>query len=88
MNQPEYILKNDTKIVTHRTLDSTQGLCVSSQYIAARKSGAKATIFGVVGGHGGDVYWARHEDGSEAVYCFTEFEFDTPEKSDAPLRPD
>ena len=75
VQQPEYILKNGTKVVTHSRLDDTGGLLIKPKHLEVRKPNQKGTIAGVVGGHGGDVYWVQH-DGNEEVgaYCFTEFE--------------
>lgn len=75
MQSPEYILKSGTQVVTHETLDSTQGFIVKPRHLECRKGNQRGMIAGVVGGHGGDVYWVQHE-GSEDVgaYCFTEFE--------------
>lgn len=33
-----------------------------------------AKILGVLGGSGGDVYRAAHDDGTLAAYCWDEFE--------------
>ena len=32
------------------------------------------TVMGLVAGHGGDVWWVKHEDGTVSAYMFTEFE--------------
>lgn len=84
MKQPEYILEKGTKIRTHETLGSTVGLGVHVGHIRARRSNVQGTITGVVGGHGGDVYFVRHEapfsfGWVEAAYSFQEFELDTGE---------
>lgn len=66
MNQPEYILEDGTRVVTHDRLGSTDGMGI---------------------GHGGDVYWVRHDDGEIAAYCFDEFELapDPPTLGDLAL---
>jgi len=53
-------------------LESTRGMMIAAQYLAARKKGATGTVQGYVPGHGGDVWWVRHDDGSVAAYCYTE----------------
>lgn len=75
MNQPEYILNNGTTIETHSNLDGEQvaAILVASKHIEARRTNEQGTIIGVVGGHGGDLYWVKHEHGT-AVYGFWEFE--------------
>lgn len=58
--------------VTH--LESTTGYMIAPQAIAKRKAGVVGEIVSWVSGHGGDVWWVKHEDGDVAPYCFTEFE--------------
>jgi hypothetical protein len=78
MKQPEYILKDGTKVVTHEKLDTEQGMMISPKHLRARRESMPGIIAGVVPGHGGDVYWVQHELKAEgektAAYCFTEFE--------------
>lgn len=77
MDSPRYVLDNGTKIVTHDHLDSTGGMMINPLHLGARKPGAKGVIRGIVGGHGGDVYWVGHEEGQPlAAYGYTEFELD------------
>lgn len=84
MKEPEYILPAGTRIVTHPELDPRMpgAMMVSGRFIDARRPSTKAELRGFVPGHGGDVYWALHDDGGQAVYCFSEFELDlsTPTK--------
>jgi hypothetical protein len=62
---------------------------VSDKNLNARKPNATGWIVGIVGGHGGDVYWVAHtskkpETGDTipgnltGAYCFTEFELVPP----------
>lgn len=76
MNQPQHILKNGTRIKTRAQLDSMVGMIVPAQYLTTRRVSAEGIIRGVVGGHGGDLYYVEHDthDLHYAVYCFTEFE--------------
>lgn len=85
VNSPTYILENGTKIKTNPTLGSTRGMMIYGGNLARRKPAADGVITGVVPGHGGDVYWVRHDDGSGAeailaAYSFTEFELAETEK--------
>lgn len=74
MDCPKFILDRGTKVTTG-TLDlQTKGILVEQEYISARRPNASATLGHPVGGHGGDLYWATHEDGTVAVYCWSEFE--------------
>ncbi len=52
----------------------TKAFFVRKQYLQARRLGAVGVVHSYVSGHGGDVWWVRHEDGSVAVYMFDEFE--------------
>lgn len=79
MKQPEQVLENGTKIVTHETLHTTGGLMVRPDAIGARRGNKKGSIKGLAGGHGGDVYLVEHADGSIAAYGWAEFELATPE---------
>jgi len=75
MRQPETILPNGTRVRTHAELESTRGMMVHPAHLSARRPGAEGAIAGVVGGHGGDVYYVEHAPGEPwAAYCFTEFE--------------
>lgn len=73
---PAYILKPNTRVITNNQFDpeDTWGLLVPWNYLAARAKGKPGKISGVFGGHGGDVYAVIHDDGSEAAYCWSEFE--------------
>lgn len=55
-------------------LEDTTGMLIQPKYLAARRSGKRGTVKGFVAGHGGDVWWVEHEDGTVGAYCFTEFE--------------
>lgn len=81
MNQPTYILDNGTRIRTHTKLGTNQGMNVAAIHIDQREADAEGTIAGVVGGHGGDVYWVQHVEtrgDTTAPYCFDEFELVKP----------
>ena len=77
MKRPDTVLPTGTRVRTHDTLDSTDGLFVEPEHIEARRAGTSGTIDGVVGVHGGDTYLVRH-DGARvrAAYCYTEFELE------------
>ena len=76
MKEPEYVLKNGTRVKTHAELDSSIGMIVPSQCVQMRRGSTEGIVRGVAGGHGGDLYYVEHEadDLHYAVYCFTEFE--------------
>ncbi len=76
MEQPKYLLKHGTRIKTHERLGSTAGMLIKQTYLDQREPNSTGYIAGIVGGHGGDVYWVQHDNGKQAAYCFDEFELD------------
>lgn len=79
MEEPRYILNNGTKVVTHLHCNGpvgATGILVKPYLLEARRPKAKGETCGIVPGHGGDVYWVRHEDGQVAAYGWWEFELD------------
>ena len=62
-------------LVRVHTLGSTNGMLIQQHYLDARREGAIGIIDGSVAGHGGDVWWVRHENSSEiGAYVFHEFD--------------
>ncbi len=55
-------------------LESTTGMLIKKEYLDNRKLGAVGEIVNWVPGHGGDVWWVKHDSGEVAAYCFTEFD--------------
>jgi hypothetical protein len=78
MDEPKTILEKGTRIRTSKILGSSNGMCVRLEYIDNRRKDALGIIGGVVGGHGGDVYWVEHDDGKMAVYGWMEFDLEDP----------
>lgn len=76
MKEPDYILNPGTRIVTHDVLGSTLGILVKEPYLDARRTSTRAMLGNYVAGHGGDIYWAKHDDGTVAVYGWQEFELE------------
>ena len=74
MKCPEHILKPGTTIVTNYELESTKGFLIAEKHINARRINTNGVIAFPVPGHGGDVYFVDHADGSTGVYCWSEFE--------------
>ena len=73
MDEPKVIIKSGTRIQTQHI--NSESLFVSQKHIDARKSEAIGVITGIVGGHGGDVYWVAHiGDTCMAAYGWWEFE--------------
>lgn len=87
MDQPAEILKNGTRIQVHNNLGDTKGMLIKEEILTRRTPGITGRICGIVGGHGGDVYWVRHdgEEDTGSAYGWWEFEL-RPEPKPAPSR--
>ena len=56
-------------------LESIKGFLIKEKHLNCRRIGVTGTVDGWVPGHGGDVWWVKHEGNNEVgAYCFTEFE--------------
>jgi hypothetical protein len=53
---------------------ATTGMLIKPEYLEARKVGAVGTVHSYVAGHGGDVWFVDHEDGSVGAYGFPELD--------------
>lgn len=64
--------------MVHDTLGEPTGMLIKEEVLARRTAGVRGQICGFVGGHGGDVYWIRHdgEENTGSAYGFWEFELD------------
>lgn len=70
--------ENEVKIglrVRVATLGSTTGMLIKPKHLTVRQEGKVGTVLGWVSGHGGDVWWVKH-DGSDDIgaYGFPEME--------------
>ena len=82
MDEPREVLKPGTIIRTHDVLGGTTGLLIKAEAIEARRSGATGIIGGYVAGHGGDIYWVKHDDGVVSAYGWREFNLVDPEAAE------
>ncbi len=72
-------VESGLKIRTAAVLGGTDGMLVKPRYLTARKPGAEGEVHSFVPGHGGDVWFVDHGQGSVAAYyCFDEFEAVSP----------
>lgn len=56
-------------------LNDTKGMMIAPKHLDARKKGARGIIREFVPGHGGDVWFIKHDDdGQIGAYSFDEFE--------------
>lgn len=77
MQEPETILPPMTRIRTTDPLYGTGGFLIAEKHLEVRKPGTIGVLIGIVGGHGGDVYWAAHiGDPCRAAYGWMEFELE------------
>ena len=75
MQEPSVILANLTRIRTSERLDGTGGMLISEHHLSQRKPNAIGAICGIVGGHGGDVYFVAHL-GATSMAAYGWWEFD------------
>lgn len=80
MNIPEV----GAQFVTCLELGDTRGFMVHPKHMAARRSSTRGVYRGYVAGHGGDVWWIEHEDGTVGAYCYTELAPLTPASPESP----
>lgn len=76
MDQPRSLDEVMGKRVIVTKLGPTTGMLIVRDKLANRKEGARGMVSGIVAGHGGDVWWVRHDDGTTAAYGFDEVELD------------
>ena len=57
-----------------KKLGDTKGMMIKKEHLDVRTVGAKGKVMGYVPGHGGDVWWIKHDDGLIGAYVFDEFE--------------
>jgi hypothetical protein len=55
-------------------IKGTKGFNVAREHIDNRALHARGIILGYISGHGGEVYAVKHDNGSIAVYHYSEFE--------------
>jgi hypothetical protein len=53
-------------------LGKTKGMFVKKEHLDVRKIGITGTLLDYVPGHGGDVWWVKHDDGKIGAYVFNE----------------
>jgi hypothetical protein len=59
--------------VTH--LETTDGMLISEKHLLPRKADSVGEVLGWVPGHGGDIWWVKHDvTGEICAYSFTELE--------------
>lgn len=76
-------LKYGTRVRTKAELGPTTGMLIVDRHLDARRPDALGLITHYVPGHGGDVWFVRHEEGDSkaepspvAAYSYTEFELE------------
>ena len=67
-------VKPGLKVVTTK-LGDTRGMMIAAKYLSVRKEGVAGEVLQYVPGHGGDVWFVRHDGGEDiGAYVFTEME--------------
>lgn len=76
MKQPETVLQQGTKIKTHEKLNEPHGMLLGANALENRAPSTVGSIMLPAPGHGGDVYFVKHDEGVVAAYCWDEFELE------------
>lgn len=72
MNDPNEVKNNmRVKIIS---LGDTRGMMINPKHTECRAVGRTGAVRGYVPGHGGDVWWVEHADGTVGAYVYDEFE--------------
>ena len=66
-------VKLGLRVKTNNRLYETRGMIIAQKHLDARQPNKEGTVSGYVPGHGGDVYWVKHDDGTTGAYVFDEF---------------
>ncbi len=67
-------VKAELKVRTTK-LEDTQGMLIAQRHLSVRKEGITGTVLSYVPGHGGDVWFVKHDGtGEVGAYTFTELE--------------
>ena len=64
-------------------LGSTEGYMVVDHHLKCRREGATGRLGWYVPGHGGDVWWVAHDDGTTGAYAYDEFD---PIEEEKPIK--
>ena len=66
-------IRTGIRIKTTKKLNSADGWCVHLNNISTRKNNTEGAILYCVPGHGGDVWFIKHDDNTVAAYDTFEF---------------
>lgn len=61
------------RVRTDGHLGKTTGMIITQKHLNARQPNKEGEVSGYVPGHGGDVWWVTHNDGTVGAYMFDEF---------------
>ncbi len=61
------------RVRTNERLGKTTSMLIVQKHGDARQPSKEGTVSGYVPGHGGDVWWVTHNDGTVGAYMFDEF---------------
>jgi len=82
MKEPSHVLPPGTHVQVHSELEAPRGILIKEDILQRRTPGIKGQVCGFVPGHGGDVYWVRHdgEENTGSAYGWWEFELSEGEQ--------
>jgi hypothetical protein len=68
-------VKPNLRVKTNAKLGKTDGMTIKEKHLDVRKPEVTGTVLNYVPGHGGDVWFVKHDDSEDVgAYCFDEFE--------------
>ena len=67
-------IREQMRVRTVKVLGGTIGMLIKEPHLDARKPNTEGIVLGYVAGHGGDVWWVKHDDDSVGAYVFYEIE--------------
>lgn len=67
-------VRNGMNVITAHAFkaNATEGMSVHLRHLGARRTSTRGVTDGYVPGHGGEVWWVKHEDGSVGAYSYSE----------------
>lgn len=78
MDEPKIVLSPWTLVITNDNVVQEHSFLINKSRNNVRRPGALGLLRGFLSGHGGDVYWVQHQDGTVGPYGW--WEFDYPDK--------
>ncbi|MEK7538837.1 MAG: hypothetical protein AAB552_03265 [Patescibacteria group bacterium] len=65
-------VSEDMRVRTVGALGDSDGMLIKQEHLDARQPNKDGQVLGQVPGHGGDVWWVAHDDGTTGAYALNE----------------